>query len=118
MRRTLTVAVIVVALLQHAFLMAANGLVYYSGEGIGHAMLHWQEAGHHHHDNGSVHEDPSDDESARHLQADGALVAAALPCALPVFEPLPVREHYSVFINNPLGPPFLEGPTRPPRLTA
>ena len=117
MRKAFIVAVLMLSVLHHALVMAGNGLMYHSGEGIAHAVLHWENADHHHHDDGSVHEEDSD-ESARHLHADSALSAVVLPTAPPVLEPHRFTYPLAHAPAYPGAPPFLEGPTRPPRLTA
>lgn len=117
MRKAFTAAVLVLSLLHHGLVTAASGLMYHSGEGIAHAVLHWDKTAHHHHDDGSIHKDHSG-ESDGHVHADGALVTVGLPAAdchlgFHGFDHAPaataIRERAA---------PFLEGPARPPRLTA
>ena len=82
-----------------------------------HAVLHWQGIGHHHHDDGSVQIDESPDAS-RHLLTDHAGGFTGLPAAQPD-TPAPVAS--SMPCGRPAGagpPPFLEGPLKPPRLSA
>lgn len=81
-----------------------------------HAMLHWQDEGHHHHDDGGLHLDDSGD-ALGHVMADNVNASALLPHvspSMPDFDPgeLSVREPRA-------GPhPYLDGLIRPPRLTA
>jgi len=85
--------------------------------GLSHALLHWLDLGHHHHDDGSVHFDGSA-ESQAHAAAD-PLGQPALqlregdtaPVLLPDAAPPPPRARAA-------GPPYLEGPLRPPRSRA
>lgn len=82
-----------------------------------HVVTHWLDEAHHHHEDGSFHEDDSD-ESVRHLLADCHLSSASLlpgelnwlPSARFAQGPpaLPSRLHPA---------PFLEGPHRPPRIS-
>lgn len=119
MRKAFTAAVLILSLLHQGLVMAGNGLVYHSsGEGIAHAFLHWEKAEHHHHDDGSVHENHSDQSGNSHVYADGALSAVALTAVetLPGTQPL---NHSAPSAAVPArAAPFLQGPTRPPRLTA
>jgi hypothetical protein len=117
-RKAFTAAILVLSLLHHGLVMAGSGFIYHTGEGIAHAVMHWQDAGHHHHDDGSVHEDHSDDESGSHVQADGALGAFALPAADPVLGFHGFDSAAVPTLIQARAAPFLEGPTRPPRLTA
>jgi hypothetical protein len=116
-RKAATVALLVVSLLHHAFVMAGGGLMYHADEGIEHAVMHLQKAGHHHHDDGSLHEEHSD-ESARHLQSDGALASVAMPGTAAVVMAHAFAELFASREDHRRAAPFLEGPTRPPRLTA
>jgi hypothetical protein len=89
---------------------AAGGL----DEALAHAALHWLDVGHHHHDHGGdVHLDDSAEAQA-HAALDplgqSALhrhPVASVPGALPEAAPLPPRARAA-------GPPYLEGPLRPP----
>jgi hypothetical protein len=84
---------------------------------LSHALLHWFDLGHHHHDDGSVHFDGSA-ESQAHAAADPlgqpALQMHAGDTALALLpEAAPLPPH-----ARAAGPPFLEGPLRPPRSPA
>lgn len=79
-----------------------------------HALLHWQEAAHHHDEDGGVHLDDSQD-AVQHIALDGALHGAAL---LPACLPLPAGAAgvAPVVLQDRLAPgPFLLGLRRPPR---
>jgi hypothetical protein len=113
----LSVLLVAVSLLHHTIVMGGNGVLYHSMEGVGHAVLHWQETAHHHHGDGSVHEEPTDD-STRHMQVDGVLGAIALPVpALPVAFTLPVSSPVPAPAETRPAP-FLAAPPRPPRPAA
>jgi hypothetical protein len=116
-RKAFTASLLVLSLLHHGLVMAGSGFIYHSGEGIAHALMHWQNTGHHHHDDGSVHQDHSD-ESGSHVQADGALGAFALPAADSVLAFHGFESSAAPAVVQARAAPFLEGPTRPPRLTA
>lgn len=103
-----------VSLITQSFASAGQGLVTHLGEGLEHALLHASKDAHHHHDDGSFHEDESD-ESNRHLQADSALNAVALlsPAAGMLIAANPGDVLSSASQEAP--PPILDGPRRPPR---
>ena len=84
-----------------------------SGE-LGHVLAHTQEDGHHHHDDGAMHVDETD-EGGFHVHLDGANSAAlpaglssrpalAMPQGPPDWEP---RAHPSPTIDGLLRPPKL-----------
>lgn len=116
MRQALALFVLISMLAQAA--MAGQLSMHGSAASLAHAALHWNEEAHHHHDDGSLHQDVSD-ESIQHIQSDGWLSAASLPAchlchglALP-----PFTEHD--LTSGPAPPaPYLEGLKRPPRPTA
>lgn len=80
-----------------------------------HVVTHWLGEAHHHHDDGSVHEDDSD-ESVWHLHADSHLNSVSV---------LPGEQTWLLSLPPSNGPPslqsslpqapFLEGLRRPPR---
>ncbi|WP_367180951.1 hypothetical protein [uncultured Piscinibacter sp.] len=79
-----------------------------------HAALHWQQAGHHHHEDGSYHLDDSN-ESDQHVIADHVSASAALVT-------LVGHDFPSALSSSPRGlnegrapHPFLDGLLRPPR---
>lgn len=82
-----------------------------------HAALHAQTSGHHHHDDGSLHVEAVDSTS-HHLHADSGLHSAGLPPGA-INQALPA--HATSPVGVPLATiptPYLEGPLRPPRITA
>lgn len=82
-----------------------------------HAVLHWQEAGHHHHEDGSFHLDDSQASKFHALTDHLTSVTALLPAIShnlpPVSSSRPVGLHDTRVPN-----PFLDGLLRPPRLRA
>jgi len=108
--------VLIFALLWQSLAAAAPAWSFERAQDANHAALHLQQEGHHHHDDESYHVDDSE-ESARHLMADHICFAAVLSAA-PVA--LPGADAGSPGTQNArAGPrPFLDGPLRPPRLSA
>jgi hypothetical protein len=116
MRRSAILIAMLFAMLWQSMALARGGLAVSALADLEHAVLHWQDEAHHHHDDGSFHVGDSE-ESARHLMADHVSVPALLLNApaplLRLDEDAPglwgvhVRPH-----------PFLDGPLRPPRLSA
>lgn len=79
-----------------------------------HAALHWQQEGHHHHEDGSFHLDDSQ-ASTLHLLSDHLTVSTALLPAMshqvaPSASGRPGGLH-----DGPVPDPFLDGLLRPPR---
>lgn len=109
--------VLVLAMLWQTVAMARPGSTVSPAADLAHAALHWQDEGHHHHDNGSYHVDDSA-ESVQHLIAEhGSVSIAVLPAAPPSPPPLGTAPH-GVLAEDPGPHPFLDGALRPPRLTA
>lgn len=71
MRRLLTVVLLLLSLGWQAFAIAGVPPGTQPGEDAGHALLHWTEEAHHHHDDGSVTVDRSE-ESVEHVQLGAA----------------------------------------------
>lgn len=81
----------------------------------GHAVAHLLQEPHHHHDDGSLHSDTSQ-ESAKHLNADDgigstAILTKTVELAVAVF---PRTAPPGLWLHPP-NTPFLEGLRRPPR---
>jgi hypothetical protein len=115
MRRIATLFAILFAMLWHTAAFARLGASAEAQLELEHAVMHWQDEAHHHHDDGSFHVGESE-ESARHLMADHVSVQALLqqsPSAL-----LPLDDGPLGLRSARAGPqPFLDGPLRPPRST-
>ena len=118
MRKAPTVFVLILSLLWHTFAMAGAGLTVVHGDGIAHMVLHLDNEPHHHHDDGSFHQDNSG-ESVKHVYADSCGNTAAFVPAYPAALPSDFRAVVQFTrANSAHAPPFLEGPRRPPRLPA
>ncbi|MDO9093869.1 MAG: hypothetical protein Q7U99_14680 [Rubrivivax sp.] len=82
---------------------------------MAHAALHWQEEGHHHHEDGSYHLDDSNESVQHvlsdHLSATVALLATASHALPSLGSAAPGGLH-----RAPVPDPALEGLLRPPRL--
>jgi hypothetical protein len=80
--------------------------------------MHLENEPHHHHDDGTLHQDGSD-ESVQHVYADSyANGAGVMPAhSASLFDDLCAVAQFS---NSATAhaPPVLEGPRRPPRFTA
>ena len=118
MRKAPIIFLVVISLLWHTFAMAHAGFAYQHGEGAAHVMLHLDKKPHHHHDDGSFHHDGSD-ESVKHVYSD----ACANPTAVVQTYTPSVSGDVATAAQFSSAPaahdsPILEGPRRPPRLTA
>lgn len=118
---TMVRKVFALLLLLSVFWQAVSMAGYVTGlesrEDSSHAVLHWQDSAHHHHDDGTQHADDSDS-TAHHMHAEsgnhatglvtlGWRDAVALRLAVPVA--LAAPPHVS---------PHLKGPLRPPQAVA
>ncbi|ABX34381.1 conserved hypothetical protein [Delftia acidovorans SPH-1] len=74
MRKSLILVAVLFGMLWQSLAIAGSA-VY--GEDFEHTLMHWSEAGHHHHDDGSFHEADSDDAS-QHVALDAVLSLSAL----------------------------------------
>jgi hypothetical protein len=81
----------------------------------GHALAHYADQAHHHDDDGDMHADDSD-ESVMHLHGDD-WVTTPVPVvqALTLQFPAPAEVAPPPVGHQPMPPPFIEGPIRPPR---
>jgi hypothetical protein len=114
MRRSAVLLVVLFAMLWQSVAWARPGSTINVLADLEHAALHWQQAGHHHHDDGSWHLDDSP-ASTLHLLGDHLTATTAL---------LPAISHHfpSSACVPPGGPhdarapdPFLDRLLRPPR---
>ena len=105
------------ALMSQTFAMARSFVGDHGGD-LAHAALHLDNTPHHHHDDGSIHHDDSD-ESLKHVFADGSAgTAVFMPtCVLTVLPAFGRAAAFSI-ARGAHDSPILEGPRRPPRLTA
>lgn len=112
-RKSLLVAFIAASLLFQSMASAGGAMITHVGEGLAHAVLHWEKDAHHHHHDGSFHEEDSD-QSRTHLNADCALYVALLPSPMASL-PSAVPARAESFAFPEVAPPVLEEPGRPPR---
>jgi len=114
-RRSITLIAILFAMLWQSAALARVGVTAEALADLGHAVSHWQDEAHHHHDDGSFHFGDSE-ESARHLMADHVSVPALLPLVSAMLLRLADGAPGPRSVRT--GPhPFLDGPLRPPRST-
>lgn len=99
--------------------MAAQGAGFsHANAGdLTHATLHWEATPHHHPDSSAYHQDDSQ-ESVHHILVDaGSDATALLHMELPPL--LSECPSFPVVTSDSAGPLlYLDGPKRPPRLTA
>ena len=88
-----------------------------AGEGLTHALLHWLDLGHHHHADGGVHLDDSA-EARAHAATDPLSQPSLHLGGVDAVLTLPREATPRTPVARAVGPPFLEGPLRPPRLNA
>jgi hypothetical protein len=116
MKRLGVLIALLVALLWQSAALARSGAPSPLLADLEHAMLHWGDEGHHHHDDGSFHLDTSD-ESTLHVMTDhvnGSALLRDTAQALPSFRGSPPGRDVAAAAP----PPFLDGLLRPPRTTA
>jgi hypothetical protein len=114
MGRSLVVFIMLAAMLWQSVAMARPGSTVNVLADLEHAALHWQEEGHHHHDDGSFHLDDSQ-ASKFHVMADHLTTATALLPAVSHHVP-PVSSARPGGLHDTRVPdPFLDGLLRPPR---
>ena len=117
MRRPAVLLVMLLAMLWQPLVMARAGSTVNPLVDLAHATLHWQKVGHHHHEDGSYHQDDSA-ESVQHMAADQLNASLALP-ALPLHDVPPVRSAAPDSLRLMRVPsPTLDGLLRPPRARA
>lgn len=117
MRRSAILLVMLFAMLWQSVALARPGSTVNVLADLEHAALHWQEEGHHHHEDGSFHLDDSL-ASTFHILSDHLTVTTALlPAAAQYFPPC-ATEAPGVLHDTPVPDPILDGLLRPPRLRA
>ena len=118
MRKVPAVFLLVISLLWHSFATAADGFVRGHGDTMEHVVLHLEKEPHHHHDDGTFHEDGTD-ESLKHVYADScANAAGVVPThAMVAHVELLRRAQPALPVADP-DSAILESPRRPPRFTA
>ncbi|MCD6671789.1 MAG: hypothetical protein LT106_02955 [Burkholderiaceae bacterium] len=116
MRRFPVLVYVIVSLLWQAAAIAVPMGLVGDEDAATHAVLHWQESGHHHHDgdDSGFHEDDSSD-SRQHTVLDDGLSSPALYST-----PAPSVESRGsaapAVLDDPLAPPpYVDKRRRPPR---
>jgi hypothetical protein len=117
MRRSAVLFVMLFAMLWQAVAMAPPGSNVNVLQDIEHALLHWQEEGHHHHEDGSFHVDDSQ-ASTFHVLCDHLTAGTALLMATPHLLPADASARPRGLYDGPAPAPFLDGLLRPPRIHA
>jgi hypothetical protein len=117
MRRRFAIVLLLLSAFWQAFAIAGQATAFADAQEIAHAVLHWQEEAHHHHGDGSVALDDSD-ESLQHVASDGCLGSSAVWATMS-FTFAPAVGAPPLAVNElPRAGPHPDGPRRPPRLTA
>ncbi len=116
MRRSAILLTMLLAMLWQSVGLARAGSTIDALVDLQHAVLHWDDESHHHHDDGSYHVGDSD-ESTRHMMSDHVSASALMVNAdLPVVRMGVAAPAACDASTHPH--PVLDGPLRPPRLTA
>ncbi len=117
MRRSAVLLVMLFAMLWQSMALARPGSTVNVMADFEHAALHWQGEGHHHHEDGSFHQDDSQ-ASTFHVLSDHLTVTTALlPTSLHHLPPSDAARS-GVLHDARVPDPFLDGPLRPPRSDA
>ncbi len=117
MRRSTVFLVMLIAMLWQSVALARTGSTALASADPAHAALHWQEQGHHHHDDGSYHLDESA-ESVQHLLGDHVSASVALLVEV-THDSSPPASTAPVGLTDTLAPePTLDDLLRPPRLNS
>lgn len=117
MRRSAVLLVVLFAMLWQSVALARPGSTVNVLVDLEHAALHWQEEGHHHHEDGSYQLDDSQ-ASTFHLLSDHlTLTTALLPAIAHHFPPGACARPAGVH-DASVPDPCLDGPLRPPRHAA
>ncbi len=117
MRNFFLIAVLLSSVLFQSVAWAHQLVKVHAGSDLAHAKMHWDAEAHHHHEDGSLHQDDSD-ASLDHLNAEAASslpgLASADLFALPTGAPVAAV----AYLSSPPPSPTLESLRRPPRLPA
>jgi hypothetical protein len=114
MSRTSVLLVMLFAMLWQTVALARAGSTVSALADMEHTALHWQEEGHHHHEDGSYHLDDSP-ESVQHVIADHVSASAALLVSTSHGFPPPESAAPAGLLNALVPDPDPEGLLRPPR---
>lgn len=114
MARLLTVIFLIVSLLGQGALAGDVSWTLETPDDVSHAMMHLENEGHHHHDDGSYKADDSA-ESSLHVMSDHGGCCVLMSDGL-WLSPVYVTDNLPVFSVSLHQSPSLDGPLRPPRL--
>jgi hypothetical protein len=117
MRRGFFLIILLASLCWHALSVAGQSVLLAPTGEREHAILHWQDSAHHHHDDGTIGDEDSP-EGLTHLAADGAAQAQALVSTLVAALPPLTSAAPPELEARESPPPLIEGPRRPPRHSA
>jgi len=115
--RTLQALFLVFAILWQSLAMLSPIFIEKSVATFEHALLHSQEATHHHHDDQSAHIEDTD-EGFQHQHADSGLQTLALIPTMTANFPSLLPVSSLTHLSKPSPSPTLDGLLRPPRLLA
>lgn len=114
MRKTACVFVLIASICFQGVALAKQVLAGDRSVDAAHTLLHADGVAHHHHEDGSVHEDASP-KSKQHVQSDGcASVAGIPPSRVGVAAPNPPQAPADI-ARDGRDSPYLERLKRPPR---
>ena len=117
MRRRLPLLLVLFAMLWQSFAMAGIGAAVDRMADHEHALLHWQQAAHEHHDDGSFEQSDSA-ESQQHVLLDHSPASAAGPSDAPgAFVALKSGSPHEAAASR-MPEPDPDAPLRPPRKLA
>lgn len=117
MGRSAVILALLFAMLWQSVALARVGSTVNALADLEHAALHWQDAAHHHHEDGSYQLDDSTD-SVRHVLIDPVgTTAALLASPSSAFSPLGSTAPGSPHVE-PVPNPTFDGLLRPPRTRA
>ena len=114
MRRPIVLLVMLFAMFWQSVALARMGSTVNALTDQGHAVLHWQEEGHHHHADGSLHQDDSK-ESVHHGVCDHLSVSLAVAAPSSHEFPIPLFAAPNGVRESVVPEPTLDGLLRPPR---
>ena len=115
MRKTACAVLLIASICFQGVALAKKVLAWERGGDAEHAVLHVDGVAHHHHEDGSVHEDTSP-KSKQHVQSEGcASVAGLPPSGTSAVVALNPSQPPAGIAREGHGTPFLEGLKRPPR---
>jgi hypothetical protein len=116
MRLRLVLLLLMASALWQVIVIGGRTGTFGDPKAVEHALLHWQGLAHHHHHDGSVTLDGSE-ESVQHVVIDGFLNTAAVWFVAPIFFP-PGKAVRPIVVDELDAPwPDLAGPRRPPKRT-